>query len=287
MDSDTKHPDDFLSVRVQNMIDPVGLVGLCAGYECSEWRAAQLATHLIEWLPEFALTYSEREGLASHNAVALIAQAARIVYTSEKYRNRGEIGELLLHVAVRQVFNTLPAISKYYYKDSENDTVKGFDAVHIVDSPNSLELWLGEVKFYTSIAKAIRDVVLELKAHFERDYLRSEFAAVIKKIDDAWSHAERLKKLLHKNTSLDEIFDCLCIPVFLTYESETITSYSAVTEEFNAAFAGEVAKHYESFRSKVLPSKFVIQLFLFPMKSKALLLHHFNERLKACQMMAG
>jgi len=282
-----KHPENFLEVRIHNLNEPVGLTGLCAGYECGDWRAAQLASHMIEWLPEFALKYSEMEGIRSHNAISLIAQAARTVYTSEKYQRRGEIGELLLHVAMRQVFNTLPVISKYFFKDSANDTVKGFDAVHVVATQNALQLWLGEVKFYEDIAAAIRDVIVELEAHTQRDYLRSEFAAIVNKIDDEWPHAERLKKLLNKNTSLDEVFDRLCIPVFLTYESPTIASNKAITEEFKAAFIMEVSEHYQSFCDKAVPNKFAIHLFLLPMKNKAKLVQYFDERLKACQGMAS
>ena len=42
-------------------------------------------------------------------------------------------GNLVTH-SMRQVFDTIPAISKIFYKDSANDTVKGFDAVHVLNS---------------------------------------------------------------------------------------------------------------------------------------------------------
>ena len=44
---------------------------------------------MIEWLPDFVLRDSEREALRSDNAVQLIANAARAVYTSAKYQKRG------------------------------------------------------------------------------------------------------------------------------------------------------------------------------------------------------
>ena len=200
------HPSPFLDVRVHRLEPSPGLTSLCAGYELKEWRCTQLADHLIEWLPDFALTHSEREGLGSHNAVALTIQAAKSVYTSEKYGRRGEIGEILLHIALRQVFKTVPAINKVFFKDSTNDTVKGFDAVHVVAAAESLELWLGEVKFYNDISSAIDDVIKEIEAHTTRDYLRAEFAAIVNKIDPAWPYASRLKLLLGKNTSLDQMF---------------------------------------------------------------------------------
>ena len=58
--------------------------------------------------------------------------------------------------------------------------MKGFDAVHVVDTGASLELWLGEVKFYET-SQGDPDVVKELEAHTQQDYLRSEFAAIVTK----------------------------------------------------------------------------------------------------------
>lgn len=276
-------PEEFLDVRVHRLDLKPGLTGVCAGYERGEWRANQLARHILEWLPEFALKHSELENLGHHNAVRLIAHAAQVIYKSPKYENRGELGEILLHIVCRQVFDTIPAISKIYYKDSANDTVKGFDAVHVVVSDSSLELWLGEVKFYSDINAAIHDVVEELQAHSQCDYLRSEFAAITNKIDDFWPHAERLKKLLSENTSLDEIFVAVCIPVLLTYESDTIASFDSVSEDFKKAFEREVLEHRERFAGKALPKHVRIHLFLLPMKSKAELVGYFDARLRACQ----
>jgi len=165
-----------LEARVHRLEPAPGVTGLCAGYEQKEWRAKQLASHLMKWLPEFALKHTEVEALGAANAVELIARAAKTIYSSGRSANRGEFGELLLHVALRQCFKTLPAISKYFYKDSRNDTVKGFDAVHVVASADTLELWLGEVKFYADISRAIRDVVAPVEA--SRDAVEERTLAV-------------------------------------------------------------------------------------------------------------
>ena len=283
MTKDLPYPDKFLEVRVHS-VDPLpGLTALCAGYESEMWRYDQLANHLVQWIPDFALTYSEQKALGHQNAVALIIQAARTVYTSPKYQKRGELGELLLHVAMRQVFKTIPAITKFFFKDSPNDTVKGFDVVHVVDTSTDLELWLGEVKFYDRISQAIRDVVAELEKHTKHDYLRKEFAAITNKIDPAWPHADRLRQLLHPNTSLDIIFDRLCIPVFLTYDSEAIASNKRVSDEFKQAFCMEVRKHHKTFSGKQLPTNCRVHLFLLPLHRKRDLVKSFDERLKQWQ----
>ncbi|MDE0540491.1 MAG: DUF1837 domain-containing protein [Rhodospirillales bacterium] len=261
-----------------------GLSGLTADYEDGKWRAARLSEHVTEWLPEFALTWSERESINYVNAASFVRKAANLVYNSDKYQARGEFGELLLHICVRQLFNTIPAVSKLYYKSSIDDTVKGFDAVHVVCAETSLELWLGEAKFYRDISRAITDAVAELKAHTKRNYVREELVLVSNKIDPAWPEAERLKKLIDQNTSLDNIFDCISVPVLLTYESGTLQEHSKWTEECKEQLVQEFWKHYETFSSKDgLPTNVKIHLILMPLDSKDELIEMLDKRLKAWQ----
>jgi hypothetical protein len=275
-------PPPFLTVRVQRLDLTPTLTALCAGYEGGEWRAKALADHMMEWLPEFALNYNERQAFGPSNGVRLLREAAQRVYTTKKFANRGEFGELLLHIAARQVFNTLPAISKIYYKDADNDTVKGFDSVHVLATPTTLELWVGEVKFYQDISAAISDVVQELGAHTAPGYLRREAAAITNKIEPTWPHADRLKKLLDQNTSLDQVFDAMVIPVLLTYNSDAVNAHQRATEEFHAAFQAEVEAHHRTFGRKTLPP-LRVHLFLVPLKDKQELLKHLDEGLRRWQ----
>src|SRR5262249_32608915 len=124
-----KQPKPFLEVRVNDLSKDPSITGLCVGYERSKWRASQFADHVMDWLPEFVLNYSELRRVQSGNMTQLMREAAQRVYKSKKFQNRGEFGELFLHIAIRQVFKSLPAISKIYYKTARNETVKGFDAV--------------------------------------------------------------------------------------------------------------------------------------------------------------
>lgn len=281
-------PEPFLEVIVHQRDPLPGLFGMSAGYECGQWRSKEFAEHLLEWLPEFALNWSEIRALRSHNAVAKLKKAARMVYTSEQYSKRGEFGELLLHAVLRQVFGTLPAISKIFYKDGGNETVKGFDAVHVVVTKKNLELWLGEVKFYEDAAKAIFDVVAELTQHLERDYLRGEFIAITNKIDDSLPQAQRLRQLLSHNTSLDKVFDRVCIPVLLTYDSKAVSGHAEVTEGYVKAFTQEVKALHNSFVNKIgsaklAVSKVKIHLFLVPLASKKQFVAHLDGELRKLQ----
>lgn len=275
-------PPPFLEIRVKHLDLSPALLGLCVGYESQKWRTNQLVDHVMEWLPEFALNYTERKAFGPDTAVRLIRAAARSIYNSQKFQNRGEFGELLLHIAIRQAFQTVPAISKIYYKDSDNNTVKGFDAVHVVVSDSTLELWIGECKFYSEVSRAITDVVSELQLHTQDTYLRREFAAIVNKIDSRWPHSTRLKQLLDANISLDKIFDAACIPVLLTYDSDVVNAHVKVTEQYVKAFISEVKLHYATFASKKLP-KLRIYLFLMPLKSKAELIVELDGGLKRWQ----
>lgn len=64
--------------------------------------------------------------------IMALIKSSKLVYESEKYMKRGEFGEVFLHMAIRQLYSTVPLISKLYWKSGLNETVKGFDSVHVV-----------------------------------------------------------------------------------------------------------------------------------------------------------
>lgn len=259
------------------------LHGVCAGFESRQWRKEQLVDYLFEYLPEFALTYSEFENLTGENVVAKMRQIVMSIYQSEKFKNRGEFGELLLHAIIRETYKTIPAISKIYYKDGPNETVKGFDAVHVVVADDTLELWLGEVKFYNNICNAISDVIEELNQHVEVRYVRNEFVAITNKIDAQWPHADRLKTLLHPHTSLDDVFSNTCIPVLLTYDSSVLTRYDNKCDEYVQEISEELQKNHKIFCDKLGDFPLTIHLFLFPLNTKAELIKSLESKLKIWQ----
>lgn len=272
-------PEPFLELRVHDLSKAPSVSGLCVGYEDGAWRDGQLAAHLMEWLPEFALNHTERASLNHASAVELLRRAAANVYTTQKFQKRGEFGELLLHAAIRQAFDSVPAVSKIYYKSANNDTVKGFDAVHVVGPPEDMELWLGEAKFYADITAAIRDVVAEIQIHSAPAFLRGEFIVINRALDPKHPHAAALKAFTAKNRSLDSVFKRTVIPVLLTYDSRCVTDHAAVTPPYEKAFRDEVAKHYAAFASKDLPKNIRIHLFLMPLKSKTDLVAKLDQQL--------
>lgn len=278
-------PSPFLSVHISDLSCSPGICVLCAGYEGGKWRAEQLAEHAMEWLPEFCLSAEELEGLTPGTAVRLVKKAARLVYQTDKYKLRGEFGELFLHIILRQVFGSIPAISKIYWKDSIDNTVKGYDAVHVVEIDDELQLWLGEVKFYNNAARAIKDVVKEIEAHVEIPYMKNEALLIANKLNKKSKYYDSLSRLLGGNASLDEVFDVMCIPVLITYDSDALKCYKKVTEQYREELKKEVSSLWDRFEKELsaltLPVK--VHLILMPLNTKEILLDVLNRNLKGLQ----
>ena len=278
-------PVPLLNVVIQNDTLAPPLLGLCAGYERGAWRSAQFAEYLTEWLLDFVFSEDEQQKLTSFSARRALRKAASQIYNTEKYGRRGEFGELLLHVVLRQYFETLPAIRKIYFKDSLNDTVKGFDAVHVVADPTSgdLELWLGEVKFYTDLGSAIRDVCNELRAHAATDYLRTEFTLILNKVPHGFPYADRLQTLLDPTTSLDNVFARIRVPILLTYDSAVTGQHTAHTKRYMKEIADELLAAHSKFAGEETPIELVIHLVLVPLATKAALVEALHDKLKGMQ----
>lgn len=272
-------------IRIQELTNSPTLTTLCAGYETGSWRARQLVDDLFaRHLSSFALSFTDFQSITGDTAALMLRKAADAVYSTEKYQLRGEFGELFLHAAARDFFGAQPAVSKIHFKDGPNETVKGFDSVHIVENDGEVEVWLGEVKFYNDLNRAIRDVVKELKDHLAADFLRREFVAITNKIDPQWPHAERLIDLLHANRSLDQIIENLVVPVMLTYDSAAVQTHDRLDEQYITALNAEARSAWRKFeRTLDIPFPVTLHLILVPLESKAAIISLLHKKLKAWQ----
>lgn len=274
-------PEKFLQVLVHNHeLDPT-LLGLCAGYESGAWRSKEFAYHLIEWLPEFALSVEESSGIQSENCVKRLMKAAYLIYTTEKYQRRGEIGELLLHIALRQVYETIPVISKIYFEDSSNETAKGFDAVHLTKSSGKIDLWLGEAKIYKDGKEAIKAAIESLKEHIRNDYLKKEFIFIDNKLDHSHPEADSLRELLATERTLDGKIDSLVFPVLIAYNSSSVGNFSKTCDEYLSAVNAELNDLHGHFLNSYKNKLDVrIHLIFIPLKCKDGFLSDFDQKLK-------
>jgi len=113
------------------------------------------------------------------------------------------------------------------------------------------------------------------------------------KIDPEWPEADALKELLHENTSLDKVFEQICIPVLLTYDSKVVQNSKAADQEYKNNIRDEVFNAYSNMREKLETQykahfaetfPFIVHVILIPLKEKKKLVEALDARLKALQI---
>ena len=92
-----------------------------------------------------------------------------------------------------------------------------------------------------------------------------------------------MQRLLDRNTSLDDIFKVICIPVLLTYNSAVVKNAQTVSKQFFDELCVEFDKVDKSFREKLASREIKVHLILLPLKNKSDLVKTLDGRLKALQ----
>lgn len=275
-------PDPFLNSLFtrDGEWDPITL---CAGYDGGEWRCTQLAKHLSEWLLEFALRKHELALITPATAMAAIRVAAARVF-GEDGRSRGEAGELLLHAGCRQEFGTDQLVARLYYKSSLDEQVHGFDCVHFRESDKQVELWLGEAKLYRSVDSAIAKARRSIKDHLDRGFLASQKVLIAPKVNsESELLYERVKRLLHRNTPVDELLRSMVIPVLIATESPAVAGYTHECDAYREAVFEEMSKLSVRLKQGTPFGSIRIQPIYVPLLSKELFRKAFGSVVKGLQ----
>lgn len=252
----------------------------CAGFDLKEWRCGPLADHLMEWIADYALI--EDELRVSHASMYVrLREAAVRIYTSEKYKQRGEVGEIALHAICRDFFDTIPIAPRVFYLTSSNDVVKSFDMVHVrYISDDTFELWLGESKLYTSASEAITAAINSVDAHIERGFLNRQKLILGPQVSKSVPHYAEIRKLLSSESTLDSLFKTAVFPVLIAADSVAVGAHEEHCESYLAATAAELQKLSERITSSGLEQKIEIVLIYLPLGSKEALVAAFDSRLK-------
>jgi hypothetical protein len=275
------YPDPFLEVRTQHLSDVAPGISLCAAYEGGEWRAKELANHLFQWLPFVALNQEHQLAFSGSNFVELLQVASAHIYKTKKTESRGELGELLLHLACVLNYGTVPVLCKLLLKTSSNDTVKGFDGVHVLVIGSQFEIWLGESKFYTNAQVGIRDAIKSLQEHILPSFLATEKAMVLGHIGPDIPNRDKLLELFRRKSSSDELLAMATFPILIAYESTSVQSHTQLCDEYVEALTYEVEGLRSYFGEKASELKLRFQLIFVPMASKAAVVESFDKKLEA------
>jgi hypothetical protein len=302
-----------------------------AGFDLGNFRYKELIEQLQRVIVDFA--YGFHDGILedSYN-IDILRESAKSLYTikefqdvkkiyiddnseigddiKDKFLKRGEFGELILHLLLRDFHDALPLLSKIYLKDSYGHTVHGFDSVHIapdINDSSKYSLWFGESKLYTDGKTGVKALTKDIEDHFNADYLRSEFALISKKKEsfialDKFKDANRQRKYeeflklkdewykkLDTTNKLEDILSSVTIPMLCTYSSETFNKHTdETTKEFLKELYEEVEgikKHFDDNLKIPIPVSLNIILFLFPVPSKKELVKQLHTKLSYMQAM--
>lgn len=294
--------DDLNSFLVNFDIDDQGR----PLYQLDEFTQA-----IINTIPEFVFACYENPNIPQTSAVSKLREAAKNMYkikdfelmrrwylegdqaafnevSSSNSNNRGEFGELILHLLLRDFKHTIPLISKVYFKDAPGVPAHGFDAVHI--SPDKKILWLGESKFYVNSKQGLGDLLNDLKDHFKKDYLEEQFTIIKKNLkSNEIPQRNEWITILNNCNQLKDRIRMINIPMLCTYPHDIYERYFDFECDeairYHEANIRELKRYFDDHNDCALKNSLNIILFLFPIKNKQELVRKLHERLWHMQEM--
>lgn len=273
-----------------------------------EYRLKPFVSKLLDAIHEFAFGYHAGSETDNTETLEKVTEAAKSIYKidefqkakdlylndgeyeddlEEKYLKRGEFGELILHLILRDFYQTIPLLSKIYFKDSRGHTVHGFDSVHI--EPETKTLWLGESKLYTDGKKGLTELIKDVKDHIKSEYLNDEFILISKKLKmlDNIQEKEYWLQLLSSSEKLQNQLSRINIPLLCTYQCKLFDDFDdEEAEEFVNNYVqemGELQKYFHDRNDHPLKSEINIILILFPIQNKKSLVKALHHKLSLIQ----
>lgn len=255
----------------------------CAGFELQAWRCVPFAEHLIEWLPEYALPEDELN-VTHANIYIKLKKAAVRVYKSEKYKKRGEAGEITLHAICRDYFDTLPISPRVFYKSASNDVVKAFDMVH-ARFPNAggVELWLGESKLYADTKQAITEALKSVKDHLDQGFLNEQKLLIGPQIPKTTPRYQELMELFEPQTSLDKFISAGVFVIGILSNSPACGTAKMIDDAYKAALNREFAVLKDSLAKSGITKSLRVVLLYVPLADKDGFVAAFDTKLKGLQ----
>lgn len=153
-------------------------------------------------------------------------------YTANELAKRklGIYGESLLYCILKHFYKTDTLISRGYFYDIQKKTeVTGYDAFHLVQRKDEIELWFGETKFYEDCKSAINSVFKSIEKAISDDYLvNTNFTTILQHKGEIVDKSSKLYAILDKwdkciidslEKELNDNNISLIYPVLVTYNT--------------------------------------------------------------------
>ena len=206
------------------------------------------------------------------------------------YERKGVFGEVILHLVLKEFKDTIPLISKLYFKDSFAQEAKGFDAVHV--SKDGTTLWLGETKFYKAwksngvLKGGVDELASDLKKHFSKDYLSEQYVTIKRGLETQYAHPKReywLEKL-SKPILLKDVFQYIKVPLLCIYEDSIAKEYlqtvdEAVRDAGILSHTITVRDYFSSINDHIMKEHMQTLLILMPVEAKNKIIRYMLDRI--------
>lgn len=248
-------------------------------YDGQQWRCAELAEYLIEWIPEIALSPEILATFDHLSARGVLTRAIEACEEGGHLTPQSLLSELMLHAILRHHHKSEPIACKIFHM---NGGRLGFSSAHVVLDESGDQLWLGQTRITTAADRAsILSAISEtLKAGLDRDVLKRERKIILQLRHPHHLSEHNLGRSMAANGKIDDLLSVLHVPLLIAYDSEVLSS--GFSETYIEGLREEAESMYTSMKSK-LDSEFrdiKIHIFLIPVECAATLVSTFGAALK-------
>lgn len=210
-----KHPKSPFKYCLSCHAEHPSIKGIDIGFAFQQWNIGSFTETVHDWIIDYCLTQKEQANFKG-------GQRSLFKHARSNYpdNNLDALGDLCLHMAIRESYKTIPIINKVF--DMKNKT---FSCTHAVLNFDSLELWIGASSVSVSIEEGIQSAITSINYINEIQSLKNRLFMLNSEIDKSWPHKDKLERLSNSTLDLDKRFDKIIIPIFIMHNSELISSY--------------------------------------------------------------
>lgn len=239
------------------------------GFDFDEWREDDLIESSIDWIIDYALTPIQKKAYQDNPNYL---KKNEIVWNDLPEYIEKNLPNLLLHMAIRKHYKTIPIVNSVLTLTKSND----FSCSHIIVNNGKLEIWLGVSTFDLNINNAVLDVISKIKSVVKGSTLKQRLILMNNSVDATFPLKDRLLTLGNNELDISDRVDRIVIPVFISHNSDVISIYDK--ENFDANFKNEVINCKSIFNENFIQSSSIdIKIFHFPARCTDTLSRRFEE----------
>jgi hypothetical protein len=248
-------------------------------YDGEVWRKEELIEHLLDWLPEVALSPRTLANYNHLSARRLPGEALKELDRRGATNIPQLIAALVLHAILRHHFGAEPIACRIFV--SVGGTMRATSA-HIVPLESGTEIWLGRSRLITASSHhaVIDEVLTELRTALTRDVLIEEREIIIQLREPRHLRADNLDGILSSTGKTSDLLKVIRLPILVAYDS--VTLQIGFDANYVSLLQQEVEDEYERIKARIGDElkNVEVSLFLVPIECVATLAQDFEKRLR-------